>query len=171
VVVTNGNITQRFESFNLDILDTYQGKHLEEKLVEKSWVNFAKKISEFDLDVRGIASSKDVRDELSFLDDITPFSVLQEIVEESESPEEYDDPSRLLQLLKNMFKVPIYTSLDSAITDQIRQLKFPYVLRATLAYLIHLKIFSAQGRRSEWKEMEKRSINGKLITIPCRWVF
>lgn len=155
----------------MEILETYQGRVIPEDFVERSWLQLATKITDYDNFVRGIGPKAEVRNKLRCLDGIAPLSDLEEISAESDPPEEFGHQSMLLAVLKSMFKVPIHSSLDSVISlsgVRIQQLKFSYVLRATLAYLIHQKVLSAEERGSEWRIFKEFLNTGKSITVSCR---
>jgi len=154
------------ESFNTELLETYQGRVIPEDLVETKWLQLATSISDYDIFVRGITSKAEVRNRLKCLDGIAPLSELPEINAESEPPEKFAHQSMLLLVLKSMFKVPTHTSFCSVIIlsdDQMRRLDFSYVLRAVLSYLLHQKVFSVEENGSMWRTFEKCLNTGKLV--------
>jgi hypothetical protein len=107
-----------------------------------------------------------VRSKLEVLDAIAPLSELPDIRREMEPQGKFWQQSTpLLQALKGMLDVPAHTSLRrgmSLSTGQIRRLNFSYVLRATLAYIIHQEIFSVEENGPLWQTVERCLNAGKL---------
>ena len=115
-------------------------------------MKLARKIYEYDIYVRGI-TREEVRSKLEVLDSLSPLCELQEIQVETEPPTELVQ-SPLLLVLKKMFNVPACTSLRSVIDNssgQIQRLRFSYVLRAILAYILHDKVFLVEEQGQFWK--------------------
>ncbi len=137
--------------------------------METVWLLLARNISAYDNFVRGVTSKLEVRNKLELLDGVTPLSELQEIRQEMEAPGRflYQSPPLLL-VLKSMFNVSEHTSLRNGLSlssGQIRRLKFSYVLRGTLAYILQQEIFSVEENSHDWTTLERCLNEGEFFTI------
>jgi hypothetical protein len=151
------------EFFNAELLETYPDKDIPDNYVENNWLKLAGNITAYDNFVRGISSREEIRSKLEFFDGIT-LSDIQNGIAEIDPPEKFGQPSPLVMVLRDMFNVPPHLSLRSRLSSfpgQIRRLRFSYVLRAFLAYLVYQEIFLVEDSGPFWRVMEKCLYDGK----------
>jgi hypothetical protein len=158
----------------MEILETYPERIIAEGFVEKNWTILTTNISAYDDFVRGVTSKMEVRNKLEVLDAIRPLSELPDIKQEVEPPGKFLHQSTpLLQAWKGMFNIPAERSVRSGISlssSQIRRLNFSYVLRATLAYILHQEVFSVEQNGPLWEAVERCLTASKSLMNPSRYM-
>jgi hypothetical protein len=129
-----------YQELSFEIFDTYEKRNLTPNYIQGTLDEIRDDIEQYGDFMRGKDrdTSDEIREQLRFLDEVTPLISLQEIA--SETSEIYGiQHSRLVIILRSMFAVKDNTRLEEALEilgPEARLIRLPHLICGVLSYYL-----------------------------------